>query len=343
VFGIGESMFGNDRMMRAVGALLLCVVPCGASVSADVFDPGPYLHPQQVISVGKHAMNLYCTGHGSPTVVLGTDGDDPTSAWRFVQPIVARTTRVCSYDPPGFGFSAPYTIDRDADGTVTDLHTLLTRAGITGRLVIVGYSNSGLSARVYADRYARDVAGMVLVSPDIPNQDRRFSSIAPTLAPMLDIDAYLSECLSQARAGTIRSGTPAYARCTYSPPDPTIPSILLHRIHRQWQSADLWSSFAAEQRAVDRSSAEVLREQRAYGHMPLIVLTTIGDISHLPLPANQKTALTKAWISWHEQIAKLSSQGVDFVVPDSTQAIPIDRPTMVASAIDEVVDQSRSK
>jgi hypothetical protein len=99
-------------MMRAVGALLLCVVPCGASVSADVFDPGPYLHPQQVISVGKHAMNLYCTGHGSPTVVLGTDGDDPTSAWRFVQPIVARTTRVCSYDPPGFGFSAPYTIDR---------------------------------------------------------------------------------------------------------------------------------------------------------------------------------------------------------------------------------------
>src|SRR5262245_39898617 len=41
---------------------------------------------------------LYCTGAGSPTVILeaGLQGDD--LSWKQVQPDVAQFTRVCSYD-----------------------------------------------------------------------------------------------------------------------------------------------------------------------------------------------------------------------------------------------------
>ena len=332
-------MFSLSRAIAALGFLsVLCSVGAQA---LPAFDPTPYLHPQQLINVGNHRMNLYCTGRGSPTVILGTDGDDPTSAWRFVQPLVAHTTRVCSYDPPGFGFSTPITTDLDANSAVNDMHTLLSHAGITGRIVIVGYAVSGLYARLYADRYPQEVAGMVLVSPEIPNQDHQFERIAPALAPMLSVDLFLDKCLAAARAGAIRQGNPAYLQCVYSPPDPTLPKALLDRVHSQWQGIGLWSSFISAMKASDRSSSEVLREQHSYGDIPFIVLTTIKDISMLPIPPKQKAALTHAWISWHQQIAKLSSRGMDFVVQDSTQAIPIERPADVVSAIDEVVNQVR--
>lgn len=325
------------RYARPIGALLCFALLNVAGARAASFDPAPYLQPQRLISIGRHSINVYCTGRGSPTVVLGSDGDDPTSAWRFVQPAVARKTRVCSYDPPGFGFSTASAVARDADHTATDLHTLLVRSGITGPIVFVGYANSGFTARVYADRYPHDVAGMVLVSPDIPNQERIFAKVAPALATMLDIKPFLKNCLGHAQAGSIRPGTRAYARCVYSPPDPTIPRPLLDRIHQQWQRPGLWASFRAEMLASEQSSREVIREQRSYGKMPLIVLSTTKDIGQLPIPSAQKAALQKAWVALHQQIAKLSSRGVDLVIPDATQALPIERPTDVVAAIDRVV------
>jgi pimeloyl-ACP methyl ester carboxylesterase len=44
-----------------------------------------------------------------------------------------------------------------------ELRVLLERAGVRGPYVLVGHSFGGLIARVFAERYARDVAGMVLV------------------------------------------------------------------------------------------------------------------------------------------------------------------------------------
>ncbi len=328
-----------SRAFCALGVfVMLASLHAEAKSTADV---SPYLHPQQLVDVGGRRMNLYCTGSGSPTVVLATDGDDGTSAWRFVQPVVARRTRVCSYDAPGLGFSDPIRSPLDANAAVHDLHEMLVRAGITGPSVIVGYSLSGLYARLYADRYPSDVAGMVLVSPNVTNQDQRMAAVAPSLAPMLSMDTFLRTCVTAAQRKAIQPNTTLYARCVYSPPDPTIPPVLLDQIHAQWQGAALWRSFASAMRESDQSSAEVLREQHGYGNMPLIVLTTTRDILALPIPASQKTALTRAWIGWHQQIAKLSSRGVDFIVNGSTSSIPIDRPAAVTSAIEEVLDQAR--
>ena len=56
--------------------------------------------------------------------------------------------------------------------TVTaDPHTLLHRAGIKGPVVLVGHAVGGLYATVYADRYWRDVAGLVLIDPPLAGDD----------------------------------------------------------------------------------------------------------------------------------------------------------------------------
>ena len=328
-------------LARGIAAMLgFALLAAVARTSSDA----PYLHPQRLVDVGGRRVNLYCTGSGSPTVVLDTDGDDTTSAWRFVQPAIARTTRVCSYDPPGFGFSDP--LDKaqaDADGNALALHAMLRNAGIAGPIVLVGYSVSGLYDRVFADRYPSEVAGMVLVSPNVPYQDQQLVRVAPGIGADIAMDGVLHGCLDAAQRHAIVPGSRAYARCVYTPPDPTMPAPLLAMIRKQWQSARLWRSFAvsSSDETERGSSREVVAEQRSYGAMPLVVLTTTKDALALPIPGAQKTALVHAWIAWHRRIAAYSSVGKDIIVAGSSSSIPIDRPSAVVAAIEEIVRKVR--
>ncbi len=334
-------MFWKSLALCALGmfAMLLTV----RAQAAPAFDTSPYMHAQRLVDVGGRRMNLYCTGHGSPTVVLGTDGDDGTPAWRFVQPVIARHTRVCSYDSAGLGFSDPVAAALDASSAVTDLHRLLAGAGIAPPFVMVGYSLSGLYARLYADRYPHDVAGMVLVAPNVPDQRKRLAAIAPALArAFAQAVPFDRQCTAAAEHGQMHPGTPAFAACMYTPPDPTMPKALKALIQRQWERPSTWRDFTSLD-SETASSSQIVREQRNYGDMPLIVLTTTKDIESLPIPKHQKAALVRAWTGWHEDIATLSSRGVDFVVKGSTLSVPIERPAAVVAAIDEVVDQARSR
>lgn len=78
-------------------------------------------------------MHINCAGSargGQPTVILEAGSSDFSIDWAFVQPEVARFTRVCSYDRSGSGWSDlgpyPHTLKQ----TVYELHTLLEKAEI---------------------------------------------------------------------------------------------------------------------------------------------------------------------------------------------------------------------
>lgn len=303
----------------------------------------PYAHPQRLVDVGGRRMNLYCTGSGSPTVVLASTGDDSTVAWRFVQPAVAKRTRVCSYDGAGLGFSDAAPGPRDADAMAGELHTLLARAGVAGPIVLVGDSLSGLWGRVYADRYARDLAGMVLVEPNIPYESAFLAQAAPAMARFEgQMLPYAKACWNAAKAGRIRAGTPA-AQCLYTPPGPPLPKPLLEAVQRPWEKPGLWQDVVLATEADARSSAEVQREQRPYGEMPLIVLTsdTRVNAAQLPIPPAQKLALASAWQRSHDAIAALSTRGRNVLVAGSPSSIEVSRPSSVIAAIDNVLAEVR--
>ena len=60
-------------------------------------------HPPagRMIDIGGRKLHLLCSGKGSPTVVLVAGGGAYSIDWALVQPRVAETTRVCSYDRAG--------------------------------------------------------------------------------------------------------------------------------------------------------------------------------------------------------------------------------------------------
>jgi pimeloyl-ACP methyl ester carboxylesterase len=67
-----------------------------------------------------------------------------SAAWGWVQPEVAKTTRVCTYDRAGMGWSEASPEPRVAREYAKELHTLLANANETGPYVLVGHSMGGL-------------------------------------------------------------------------------------------------------------------------------------------------------------------------------------------------------
>jgi pimeloyl-ACP methyl ester carboxylesterase len=126
-------------------------------------DREAYPPPGRIYDVNGYAMHLYCTGTGSPTLLLESGHGEDFTVWGKVQPSLSRVTRTCSYDRAGFGWSAAQPGERDAVHIADQLHALLIKAGITAPVVLEGHSGGGLYARIYASKYPQGVAGLVLV------------------------------------------------------------------------------------------------------------------------------------------------------------------------------------
>jgi pimeloyl-ACP methyl ester carboxylesterase len=161
------------RRLAAAAALVLACTACGGGTQAAesqkvAGEPGYW------VKVHGHRMYYECAGHGSPTIVLeaGLGGDH--RAWAAVAPELAATTRTCSYDRAGLGYSTADGLRRTGKGQVADLHALLAAAGIDPPYVLVGHSYGGILVHEFASAHRKEVAGVVLVDPSHPLQARRF-------------------------------------------------------------------------------------------------------------------------------------------------------------------------
>ena len=148
--------------------LLLASVGGGYQTVRESIDATAHPMPGQLIDVGGHRLHLYCTGAGSPTVVLEPGLGGASSDMTWIAAAVARDSRVCVYDRAGRGWSDAADGPQDAAQTTADLHTLLNRAHIPGPYVLAGHSFGGLYVLSFAAQYPDQVAGMVLLDSTAP-------------------------------------------------------------------------------------------------------------------------------------------------------------------------------
>jgi hypothetical protein len=78
-----------------------------------------------------------------------------------------------------------------------------------------------------------------------------------------------------------------------------------------------------------------------YGDMPLIVLAA-GDRPKLRKGETQAhhDAINRMWYVLFDELAALSTRGVNRVVPDTGHDIPLTQPAAVSGAVLEVLDQA---
>ena len=86
-----------------------------------------------------------------------------SAAWAWVQPEVAKITRVCSYDRAGLGWSEAGDGRYIPARVPEELRVLLDRANEIGPIVLVGHEGGALFARMYAARFASNTAALVLI------------------------------------------------------------------------------------------------------------------------------------------------------------------------------------
>lgn len=293
-----------------IALLCLIVISCSpqqATQSPEPIEvPSPTAAPRptppgKMVDVGGYQLYLHCTGTGNRTVILeaGLEGDVVT--WKSVQPEVAQFTRVCSYDRAGLAHSDYGPTPRDAELSATDLHNLLTEAGIAPPYVLVGHSFGGLLIRRFASDYPEEVDGLIFV--DSLHEDWWEEALALLPPPSASDSGRLSSFRSYLTDG--------------------------------------WRDPSGNFEAMDIPAVvEQLRETGDFGDLPIMVLTA-GKFTVLNpgLPPELEAALAELFHDLQGRLAKLSTVGSQMVIPESGHNMPRENPQAVVEAIRDMVSK----
>jgi pimeloyl-ACP methyl ester carboxylesterase len=157
-------MFRIVATPRAFAATLcicaLALSSCSVFASTAAAPPKPL---GKLVDLGNHRLHVYCTGKGTPTVVVENGLGDISADWALVQSRVAKFTRICTYDRAGYAWSDAGPKPRTFSQINLELRDALSKLGEAGPFVLVGHSYGGPVVRNFANAFPKDVAGMVLV------------------------------------------------------------------------------------------------------------------------------------------------------------------------------------
>jgi pimeloyl-ACP methyl ester carboxylesterase len=280
---------------------------------AEAADAKAYPPPGQLVDVDGYRLHLNCTGTGSPTVIIVSGLGDWSTSWGgVVQPEVAKTTRVCTYDRAGFGWSDASSFPSDAAQFAKELHTLLQNANVPGPYVMVGHSLGGFIVRIFAHDYASEVAGVVLVDSMNPKQ------VTESLSNKLALFSSMEAALARVGVGRLLFKLPALA--------PTLPAGD-EAYYPHLARPQSFQASAKEYRELPASAAEAAAV-KSFGDLPLIVLTAKGNNN-------------PGWPEWQNELLQLSSNSQHLFAENSGHVIQFDEPEAAVNAILKMVELAR--
>jgi Alpha/beta hydrolase family len=250
------------------------------------------------VDVGGFRLTISCLGTGSPTVVLESGAGWGDSAWYLLQPRVAKTTRVCSYDRAGLEGSddRPAREPVPAAKVVEELHSLLAGASISPPYVLGGWSLGGFFNRLYAKRYPAEVLGLVMVDGTpigLPGNEW----LNPPGQPPIDLigGEGLPDSFYLAAAGAELADAPDLG---------ARPLVVLTHGQAQGLPADfeaLWSKWQKQVARLSKSSILVRADNAGHGiqlDAPALTAEAFGRViaavrAGTPLPACAATPLPR--------------------------------------------------
>ena len=303
-----------------VGLLALAVIGAIYQVVATQIDQRTYPPPSEMVNVNGHLMHINCMGEGGPTVILEAANLGMSAHWVRVQQQLAQTTRVCAYDRAGMGWSEAGPEPRDAKQISSELHTLLKSADTEAPYVLVGHSYGGLYTRMYAARYPKHVAGVVLVESSHPEQFTRSEEGRAMYEQNRRMGAFIPWL---ARLGVIRL-------TNFYPAHPDLPAQQRAQIEAFNSSTQQLATTVEEFSATPQTNSQV-RSTQSLGDKPLAVVSA-GEQS-------------PDWLEMQDELAALSPDSIHRVVEGAThESLLYDKgdSKVTSAAIEQVVDAGRT-
>jgi pimeloyl-ACP methyl ester carboxylesterase len=315
------------RIGRGLLGLAGVVVVLGLSGAvyesvAEATDARAYPPPGQMVDVGGYRLHINCIGTGSPTVVIEAGWGDSSGAWSsWVQSPAATTTRVCTYDRAGMGYSESGPLPRTAERFARELHALLSSAGEPGPYVLVGHSMGGLAVRVFAHEYAADTAGVVLIESMSPSAAKGSNSEGTAESKSHSFTDWALTL--PARTGLLRllSG-PLDAYHGLSP-----------------EQATAYSSFSITPRSFQAwlDEGKGMRQSLAQAG----AVTSFGDLPLVVLSRGLTVEPDQDWQRMQTELLGLSSISQQLFATESGHNVEIDQPQAAVGAIEMMVSMAR--
>lgn len=292
-----------------------------------------YPAPGQRLDVGGYALHLNCTGQGSPTVILEAGLNDFSVQWATVQPEVSRFARVCTYDRAGLGWSDDSPQPRTRQTMVDELHRLLAAAGVDGPLLLVGHSFGGMVMRDYAQRYAHEVVGLVLVDAAHEGQlarnpalHRAYEQLLAQFKTLATLSSFGLLALSPAQIPN--RGLPPEALAQYR-------AVLATRAYFRAAHAESEAFYAM----LKEAPADALTP---LGDLPLIVVSR-GKAEPLPaVTAAESDQMEVSWQQMQAELVALSSNSQQIIARESGHDIHLQQPDLVVQAIRQLLHMTQA-
>lgn len=306
-----------------VGLLtIVAVAGAGYESIASAGDAARYVAPGRMVDVGGYRLHLDCRGEGTPAVVMDAGLGGSSLDWTLVQDALATTTKVCTYDRAGMGWSETGPGLRSPARIAAELWTLLGNAGVPGPYVLVAHSLAGKNARMFSLAHPEAVAGMVLV-------DAR--------------SEYVDAHASKAEADGLSAGFQAQGG--------------LYTVARRLGIARLLGASLADQPLVPTATAaemvllqtspsavdETIREGLARSTDDVtLAAATLGSRPLAVIAASESLQDTPHWVEAQRLLSTLSTKGRFIVAEHSNHYVQLQQPNIVLDAVRDVLADLRN-
>lgn len=325
------------RITKVIAVLLISVILLfflGAlyQYGAEALDNFRYPAPGKMIDVGGYKLHIKCAGAGAPSVIIAAGGGEFSLSWFAVQDEIAKFTHVCTYDRASSGWSEESTVPLTGSPVVSELHTLLTNAGVPKPYILVGHSSGGAYMQLYAHTYPDDVYGVVLVDSSHAQQVNREEELRKeTNSPSGESMPFMERMLHTITNSRIGQYTGLRR----------LHMLITHNDFFCWKPKALQEAFKA--RTITRTSfqsnenfVEMLDQLAAtenrLNDKPLIVITAGKS------PCSQEFN-TRIWLPLQKDLVTKSKKGKQIIAEKSGHMIHYDQPEIIVQAVQDMVAQ----
>ena len=277
-------------------------------------------------------------GEGNPVVVIETWSGGPSFEWWQIQDELSKHCRVVTYDRAGYGWSEPGKKPRTSDQIASELKSMLEQSNITGPYILVGHSLGALYINHFARKYADNTAAVIMIDPFSPDNQRWYDEF-PDHKVFYDKERAVKTGRIFAMLGLMR----LFRFVPYL----HVPKKIRRLVINHYSSQRAYNAILNELENW-RVSIDQLKNQPSFPDIPLKILfpateATIKSWTAYKVPED----LARKMENLHEKLVKdmlaYSSKSELVVIPDTTHAIHLDQPELVAEKIIQTIYELRGK
>lgn len=300
------------KMLKRLGKIvivivsLLAIIGFGFEQVTERQVLTKYPAPGTLVQLEGYSLHFNISGQptNKPTIILEAGQGGFSTSWVRIQELLSQETQVVSYDRAGYGWSDSDNQPANLIRNSQELHLALAELDIAPPYILVGHSLGGLYASIFADQYAEDVVGLILVDPSPP---RLFENLPEDmLARQASVTSMMQSMELASYFGVLRIMNPLTAFMGDMPEEERNATIAL-------SSHPGFISTYLEENEIVMALPDSFSLQHELIDMPLIVLSS----NQAPDGQTMPEGIIETTQQLHQEWANQSSHGQWLVIDGS--------------------------